>query len=223
MANPETAERTKVVDVVERLGNCFELVPLDPHFHEISVGLYAKDNVFTVWTYNQTLGVEVRIEKIRDQLVSLGGLEPVAGRTDQVRFSCGETHRRPLKFLTMQAVERDPDYKLPESGIKDLRSPLMLNVSGREQDGRWVYSVTGEGEAPNAAARLRAIASGMVRYGEMEKVDEVVAFTCGQRHDKLAMIVLPYARNVSGVETMLDEAALRGQMTTSTLGFTPPT
>lgn len=124
----------------------------------------------------------------------------------------------------MQAVERSPDYKLEEKGIKDLRSPLFLNVVGNQTNGTWVYRVVGEGEAPNAAARLRAIAGGMVRYGEMERMDELsVAFNCNQSHHKLASFLLPYARNVSGVENMLDDVALRGQMTTGTLGFAPPT
>jgi hypothetical protein len=34
-------------------------------------------------------------------------------------------------------------------------------------------------------------------------------------------LVLPYSRNISAVETMMDAEALRGQMTTGTLGFTP--
>ena len=36
-------------------------------------------------------------------------------------------------------------------------------------------------------------------------------------------LLLPYARNVSGTQDMLEADALRGQMTTGTLGFTPPT
>jgi hypothetical protein len=34
-------------------------------------------------------------------------------------------------------------------------------------------------------------------------------------------ILLPYSRNVSAVENMMEADALRGQMTTGTLGFTP--
>ena len=36
-------------------------------------------------------------------------------------------------------------------------------------------------------------------------------------------LLFSYARNVTGAEDMLENAALRGQMTTGTLGFTPPT
>ena len=124
----------------------------------------------------------------------------------------------------MQAVERPPDYALPQGGVKDLRSPLMLGFETSEADGRWVYLITGQGDAPNKAERLRAVTGGYVRYGEMEKVgDDGLAFPCGYRHDKLALVILPYARNVSQVEDMLAAEALRGQMTTGTLGFTPPT
>jgi len=224
MANIKATERVRVADILERYGKCLELVPLDPNFHDISVSLYEKDGVMTVWTFSRTPGVEERIRQIRDQLVALGGLVPVEGTHDQVKLPCGQLHGRPMKFLMTQAVEKVPDYALPVGGVKDLRSPLMLGFEVEEVDGRWVYSVTGEGDAPNRDARLRAVTGGYVRYGEMEKVGEDnVGFPCGYRHDELAMLVLPYARNVTQVEDMLAADALRGQMTTGTLGFTPPT
>ena len=87
-----------------------------------------------------------------------------------------------------------------------------------------MYSVSVEGEAPNPAVRLRMVVAGFLRYGEMNKVgDTEVAFPCGQRHDALMRLLLPYSRNISSVEGMMAAEALRGQMTTGTLGFTPPT
>jgi hypothetical protein len=224
MAEGRTAERVKVTQVVERYGRCLELVTMDPNFHEISVGLYFKAGVFNLWTYSQKPGVEERIGKIRSQLVALGGMDAVAGTQSQASFPCGQVHARPAKFLMMQAVEKAPDYTLPQGPVKDLRSPLMLDAVAAEEDGRWAYRVTAEGEAPNLDARLRAVTSGLIRYGEMEKAgDQSVSFPCGARHDELVKLVLPYARNISQVEDTLDAAALRGQMTTGTLGFTPPT
>ncbi len=226
MTGIRTKARMHVADVVERYGQCLELVPMDPNFHGISVGLYAKEGVATVWTFSRRPGVETRIRKIRDQLVALGGLEPVAGTHDQVRSPCGRLHGRPTKFLMMQAVEKDPDYAYPEgeTGVKDLRSGLMLGVDAEESDGRAVYRVRATGEAPNRGTRLRAVAAGFVRYGEMEKTEDGgVVFPCGYRHDELMRLLLPYARNVSQVEDMLEAGGMRGQMTTGTLGFTPPT
>lgn len=223
MAESKTRERVRVTDIIEKYGRCIELVTIDPHFHEVSVSVYAKDGIFTVWSFSKKDGVEQRLSKIRDQLVALGGLAPVEGTGNQATSPCGQTHGRPLKFLTVQAVEKPPDYVLPAGRIKDLKSPLMLGFESSEVDGRWVYTVTGEGEAPNTAARLRAVTGGFTRYGEMEKVGEGVSFPCGYRHDELVMIVLPYARNVTQVEDRMEADALRSQMTTGTLGFSPPT
>jgi hypothetical protein len=222
MADTITTRSLHVLDVIERYGRCLELVPLDPHFHDISVGLYSKGNISTVWTFSRKPGVEDRIRVIRDRLVTLGGLQPVEGTHDQITSPCGQLHSRPTRFLMMRAVERDPDSSPPKVGetVKDMKSGLALGTDSRETDGGVVYYVTAEGDAPNKAARLRAITSGFVRYGEMEKTEDGgITFPCGYRHDELVQLVLSYARNVSRVEDMLEADALRGQMTTSTLGF----
>jgi hypothetical protein len=215
---------THVADVISQYGECLELIPMDAHFFDISVGLYVKDGVATVWTFSGKPGVEKRIQTIRDQLVALGGLVPVPGTSSQVRFACGDFHRRPSKFLLMQAVDKDPSYAPPEGemAIKDTRTRLTLHVDGRAADDRWIYTVSAEGQAPNVPARLAAIVGGFARYGEMEKVsDTEIAFSCGGRHDQLVRLLLPYARNMSAVEEMMQAAALRGQLTTGTAGFTP--
>ena len=59
--------------------------------------------------------------------------------------------------------------------------------------------------------------------GEYKLSDTEVTFPCGQRHDQLMRLLLPYSRNISAVESMMEADAMRGQMTTGTLGFTPPT
>ena len=226
MTATRTAEPVRVSDLIDLHGECLELIPMDPHFHQISVGLYVKDDICTVWTFSQKPGVQERVRQIRDQLVALGGMEAVGGVDDQVRPPCGYLHLRPVKFLLAQAVGKDHDYSPPqgEMSIKDTKTKLMLSVTGRGGDGRWVYQVSGEGEAPNIPARLRLVVAGFVRYGEMEKVsDTEVSFPCGERHDQLIRLLMPYSRNVSAVESMMEAEALRGQMTTGTLGFTPPT
>ena len=220
----EMRTRLRAVDVIEKYGNCLELVSMDPNFENISVGLYMKDGVCTIWTFSSKAGVSARIEQIRDQLVALGGVEAVEGTTNQVRFACGELHERAIKFLMSQAVGKAPDFAPPqgEMAIKDSRSPLTIKVSGAAQDDAYVYSVWAEGDAPNPAVRLRMVVAGFLRYGEMEKVGDVeVAFPCGERHDALMRLLMPYSRNISSVEGMMAAEALRGQMTTGTLGFSP--
>lgn len=222
MADVKAASKPRVADVLEQYGKCLELVPIDPNFGNISVGLYVKDSVFTIWTFSNKAGVETRIEKIRDQFVALGGMKPLAGTYNQAVPSCGKVHLRPVKFLLNQAVGKAPDFAPPqgEMSIRDSKSPLLLRVAGEEQDGRWLYGVSGEGEAPNPVVRLRMVVAGFIRYGEMDKVsDTKVMFPCGARHDELMRLLLPYSRNISSVEGMMAAEALRGQMTTGTLGF----
>ena len=213
-----------VNEVIEEYGKCLELVPIDPHFKNISVSLYEKNNVATVWTFSRKNGVSKRIEQIRDQLAKLGDLEPIETTNNQLRSGCGIMHTRPLKFLMMQAVEKSPDYSHPEGLIKDLRSDLLLGFSTVDMDGSTGYQINAKGEAPNLNGRLRAITSGFVRYGEMIRRDNfTVSFSCGAKHNPLMQLLLPYARNVTGTQDMLEADSLRGQMTTGTLGFSPPT
>ena len=212
-----------VNSVIEQYGQCLELVSMDPHFENITVGLYLNNNVFTIWTFSQSPGVEHRIGQIRDQLVNLGGLAPIEDTHNQVRFTCGGLHKKPLKFLLRQAVEKAPNHTFPEEmSIKDTKTKLTLKVAGRETGGRWVYTVSAEGEAPNVELRLRAVRRGFTRYGEMETVgDTDVGFSCGHRHDELVQLLMPYSRNISAVENMLDSESMRGQLTTGTAGFSP--
>ena len=222
MAEVKAASKPRVVEIMEQYGKCLELVPMDPNFGNISVGLYVKDGVFTIWTFSSRAGVEARIEKIRDQFVALGGMKARQGTHNQALSSCSQLHIRPVKFLLNQAVGKAPDYAPPqgEMSIKDSKSPLLLKVESNEQDGKWLYRVSGHGEAPNPGVRLRMVIAGFIRYGEMDKVsDTEVMFPCGARHDELVRLLLPYSRNISSVEGMMAAEALRGQMTTGTLGF----
>ncbi len=215
------AERARVRDVIGQHGNCLALVSMDPHFNNISVGLYERGGVATVWTFSTRPGADRRVQQIVDQLVALGGMERIGDGEARARFPCGHLHERPLRFLMTAAVEKSPDSTPPgELSIRDSKTPLTIHLAGAVREGRYAYRVSATGEFTNPALRLRAVVAGFVRYGEMVKVDdETVAFPCGDRHDALAGLVLPYSRNISAVEESLEEDALRGQMTTSTLGF----
>ncbi len=70
--------------------------------------------------------------------------------------------------------------------------------------------------------RIMAVVGGYMRYGECERVGkdrDRFRFKHGERLDRFARLLLPYARNVSAVDNMLEQADLAGQMTTQTLGF----
>ena len=210
--------------MIDQYGTCIELVSIDPHFHDVTIGLYQKGNLLTIWTYSGKEGVRKRVETIRNQICALGGLVPVKGSRNQVSFPCGELHVKPLKFLLPQVVEKPPDFAHPkgEMRLKDTRTPLTLVVTPRQVHGRWVHEISADRDAPKANLRLRAIIAGFRKYGEMEGVGDLgVSFACGYRHDALARLIFPFSRNVSAVEDMLESSAMRGQLTTGTAGFSP--
>ena len=214
--------KENVKDILDRIGKCSELISIDPHFKDISVGLYEKNNVYTVWTFSKVPGVSNRISEIRDQLVKLGGRVPVPDTNNQVKFPNDELYDRPVKFLIKLAVEKPSNYRHPDGPItiKDLRSPLTLIINSYDENDKRIYEVTTEGEFKNPELRKRATVQGFIRYGDMEKIDNTkVMFKGGYQRDELVRIILPYARNITGTQDMLDADSMRGQMTTSTLGF----
>ena len=216
-------EVKRPVEVIERYGKCLELIPVDKYFKDISVGLYVKDAVCTIWTYSQVDGVPKRLQTIRDQMIKLGDMEAIPNTHNQVQFTCGSTHSRPLKFLLSQAVTKPPIYRHAEGPmtISDTKSPLTINVQPYDDDdSQSLYQVSVSGTAKNPAMRLRMILAGFVRYGEMDKTEDGnIFFTCRHRHDNLLKLLMPYSRNISSVEGMIAAESLRGQMTTCTLGF----
>ena len=209
-------------EVIQRYGQCLELVPIDKYFHDISIGLYAKGAVCTLWTFSKKEGARDRVKVIRDQMIALGGMERIPETDNQVSFPCGHLHAKPLKFLLAQAVGKSPDYSPPEANleIKDSKSDLTIVVSEPGMDGGGIYQVGVEGNARNPDVRLQMILAGFVRYGDMQLSGESgIRFQCGERHGQLVRVLMPYSRNISNVENMLAAETTRGQMTTGTLGF----
>ena len=217
----QTEDRPGVKETIRKLGRCIELVSMDPHFHEITVGLFLKGQVLTVWSYSMIEGTAGRLEQIRDRVVALGGFEKVPGTHNQAEVPRGAILMRPLRFLFKEAVEREPS-QLPSGPIEapDNKSTFRFRVEGGQQSEAYVYHVTAIGEGQRAEARVKAVVGGFMRYGECLRVTETsFRFPDGQRHDGYVRLLLPYARNVSAVETMLAAEELEGQMTTQTLGF----
>ena len=220
----QTAARPKVADVVRRLGRCVELVSRDPNFKDITVGLYLKGTTLTFWTFSNVSGAQDRIRQIRDRAVLLTGMEPIPGTHDEARFTCGDVHRKAMRFMAAEAVERKPDREIPSGAIsvKDTKTHLVFFATPSQKDGRWVYEVTAQGDAPapQPVMRVKAVVGGFMRYGDCQRVSEdEFTFPCGARHDPLARLLISYARNVSAVEEMMAASDLAGQMTTQTLGF----
>ena len=220
----QTMERapSRSAAVIKKYGRCLELIGIDPNFHDISVGLYLKDDISTVWTFSQKDGVEKRLEQIRDQLVLKGSMEAVEGTTNQAQFGCGSFHDVPMRFLLRNAVEKAPIDEVDSSPltVRDIKSKMDMLATPLEEDGRWLYRVTAKGDFKRPEIRIKAMVGGFMRYGDLERVaPDRASFKCKARHDALVRTLMPIARNVSGSQDALDAEDMRGQLTTQTLGF----
>ena len=214
--------RPRIAERIKKLGHCIELVSIDPHFHDVTMGLFIKDRVMTIWSFSKRAGIAGRIEEIRDRCTRLGDVVAVAGTTDQLRLTSDLYLDRALRFMFTFAVEKDPARELPSGRITtpDTKTKLIFVIDGAEEDGKYVYTISAEGRSDKAELRVRATVGGFIRYSDCERIDKnKFAFPDGKRYDSFARLILPLARNVSAVESQLAASELEGQMTTQTLGF----
>ncbi len=205
---------------LRKLGRCIELVAVDPHFHDITVGLYLRERTLTIHTFAQVEGADTRIAHIRERLCALADVAPVADTSNQASLISREFYDRPLRFAFTEAVEKNNPIPTGPISVRDTKSRLTFFVTPEEAENGYVYRVTAEGDYARPQMRILAVIGGYMRYGGCERVDrERFRFQHGERLDRFARLLLPYARNVSAVDSMLEQAEMAGQMTTQTLGF----
>ena len=61
----------KVSEVRKNFGKCLELVSMDPNFNNISVGVFMKKNILTVWSYSKKEGINEQEMSIKDAFKDL--------------------------------------------------------------------------------------------------------------------------------------------------------
>ena len=210
----------RVVDIGRRI----ELIPIDPHFHDITIGLYrqqtvdatiGKDSpVFLVHTYSHIAGAAERIENVRQAMQTLGGmLRTVDGL---LYFPCKSAHEAACRRVFLEACKLAPNTPVEPRplNILDKKSQLTITVDSK---GTGLYRVTAAGEGRGAARRISAIAGGLMKLGEMESIEtdnkDTVAFACAQSHDALIGLLLMRAPNVRIVLRAEEMDASRGVLT----------
>ena len=228
-------QKNNINNILSDLGRCIELISIDPNFNNISIGLYEKNGIYTVWSFSKVTGIKERIEEVRNQLINLGGMESISGTYNKAKYPNNQVFERPMKFLIKQAVEKPANYRHSTGPIKikDLRSPLEITITPKQANSSNIYEVSASlpateknsgdsvsGVHTKPEIRINAIIRGLIKYGNMERVDNTsVKFSNGEKLDNLVRLILPYARNITGTQDMLDADSIKGQMTTNTLGL----
>ncbi|MCE2438339.1 MAG: hypothetical protein J4F39_02820 [Candidatus Latescibacteria bacterium] len=198
----------RIVDIGSRI----ELVSMDPHFHEITIGLYRQEHdgapVYRVHTYSGRAGADQRIAFVSNAMVALGGMAQTPDGL--LRFLCGEAHELACRRVFLEACKlaSGGELKARPLTILDRKSGLKIKASGT---GSGEYRVGAEGEGKDGARRIPAIAGGLVKLGEMQsRSPDSVAFSCGHDHDAAVGLLLVRAPNVRAAVREQETAGARG-------------
>ncbi len=202
---------TSIVDIGRRI----ELVPIDPHFNDITIALYRQEidtrAVFRVHTYSRIKGATKRIEEIIGSMQTLGGLQQTSDGL--LYFPCGEKHEAACRRVFLEACKLTSDTSAEPRplSILDKKSKLTISV---ESLGNGTYKVKSNGEGRSAERRISAIAGGLMKLGELEPTEEnltdSVTFPCGQSHDALVGLLLVRAPNVRVIIREEEAGTARG-------------
>ena len=209
----------RIVDIGRRI----ELIPIDPHFHDITIGLYQQQitdpnlgktfPVFLVHTYSQISGATERIGEVIQSMQILGGMLKTS--EGLLYFPCKDAHEAACRRVFLEACKLASNTQ-PEArplNILDKKSQLTITV---DSSGSGIYQVTANGEGRGAARRISAIAGGLMKLGEMEGIEtdnkDRVGFACGHSHDALVGLLLIRAPNVRVVLREEEMGAARGML-----------
>lgn len=195
------------------IGRRIELVSIDPHFHDISIGLYEQGNGKPVWrvhTYSGRPGAGERIRFLARAMKVFGGLE--SDDNGRLRFPCGARHERAIRRVFLDGCKVAPQNaaRVPPLRILDRRSGGEIAAVSL---GRGAYELRGAGHPDPGPRRVTAIARGLAKLGEM-RTDEHhagrVSFACGRSHDALVGLLLVRAPNVRAAMREAEAMTARG-------------
>ena len=203
---------------IVNIGRRVELVPIDTHFKDITIGLYRQQvndtAVYRVHTYSRLDGAAKRIQEVMQSMCILGGMQETSDGL--LCFPCGEKHEAACRRVFLEACKHASDTLVEPRPlhILDKKSQLTISV---ESVGNGIYKVSSNGEGRSAARRITAIAAGLKKLGEMnadpENPDDRIAFSCGHSHDALVGLLLVRAPNVRVILRQEEATASRGVLT----------
>lgn len=202
---------------VGNIGTRIELIAMDPHFHDASMGLYEQvdsdgAHCFLVHTYSRRGASSERVRRISNAMKALGGMDSAKRGEPALRFPCGEAHRAACRRAFIEACKLDSDspfHAIPLT-VHDKKSQADVHAVG---NGAGRYTVTPVDDDVNRRRRAAAIAKGLAKLAEMDLEEEQpdrVTFGCGHAHDPLVGMLLGRAVNVRAAMRETEEAAARG-------------
>ncbi len=197
------------------LGKRIELVSMDPHFHDITIGLYQQQRggapQYLIHSYSGLEGTRARLDFLTRAMAVLGDLTAEGG---WLRFPCGVGHQLAVRRVFLEACKMAPAAALSPRPLTVLDKKLDRTITVTSlQPG--LYEVSTDGPQDKSAARVESITGGLKKLAEIEFVagePHRVQFACGSPHDALIGLLLPRALNVRAVLREDEMAASRGTL-----------
>jgi hypothetical protein len=199
------------------LGRRIELVPMDPHFQDISVALHRAEGAdgrpaYDMNSYSTREGARERLAAIVAAMQEVAGMEAVPDAPLRVRFACGEAHEQATRRAFIEACKLDPAQPLAPRPLEvyDKKTDATIEVIP-EGGGRYRASAGSDGT--KVLRRVATVAGGLVKLAGMEQIPasiDQVRFGCGHDHHKLVAMLLKLALNARGVLREQELATARG-------------
>jgi hypothetical protein len=197
------------------LGGRIELVSMDPHCSNITIGLYEQSADGAPWylvhSYSSLLTARARLDAVAEAMQVLGGLEL---RQGLLGFPCGAKHQLAMRRTFLEACKLPPETRVEARPLSVLDKKLDRTVSVKSL-GDGLYELAAEGPAEASASRLDSIVGGYRKLAELEVIPgepHRFRFACGQNHNALVGLLLPRALNVRAILREQEMAAGRGTL-----------
>ena len=198
------------------LGRRIELVAMDKHCQDITLGLYEQADdygtSFLVHTYSPREGAATRAGFVSRAMAVMGGMESDRSHDPKLRFSCGKPHRVACRRVFLEAAKLATDAPLEARPLQvfDKKQRKTIHVTGLGE-GEYLARTAGGAGAQDRRAAVAVL--GLVKLGDMEAVPDTsdrVRFRCDTSHDAALGLLLTRALEVRAALREIQNQAARG-------------
>lgn len=201
---------------LKSIGRRIELVAMDGHFQDITLGLYeqpsADGTCFRVHTYSSREGAAERVRYVAEAMSVLGGMQIDQNFDTRLRFPCGRPHRVACRRIFLESAKLPTGTPVEPRPLEvwDKKKRKTIHVASL---GRGQYLAGTEGNVGTHDRRAAVAVLGLVKLGNMEAVPDTsdqVRFGCSTSHDPAVGLLLTRALEVRAALREIESQTARG-------------
>ena len=202
---------------LKSIGRRIELVAMDGHCHDITLGLYkqasADGTSFQIHTYSSREGAAERVRFVAAAMAVLGGMQvDEVPRYEIAVSAAAEPHRVACRRIFLESAKLPTNAPLQPRPLEvfDKKKRKTIRVTSL---GRGEYLARTEGNVGTHDRRAAVAVLGLVKLGNMEAVPDTsdrVRFGCDTSHDAAVGLLLTRALDVRAALREIESQAARG-------------